>query len=110
MEVDSEPPNPSMAPPQQLQLQGEVGPPNSPEFSCTMVFMGTPISPAPHGSGFGQMVKNLDGTTSYITVASSDRVGRDPSSPPPVGKPVKKKAISGDSDLSVFDILNTFCH
>jgi hypothetical protein len=74
-----------------------------------MVFTGTPISPAPHGSGFDQMVKNLDSSTSYITVASGDSMGRDPpSGPPPVGKPVKKKAISGDSDLSMFDILNIF--
>jgi hypothetical protein len=51
--------------------------------------------------------------TSYFTVASSNRAGRDPppSRPPPVGKPAKKKAITGDSDLSMFNILNTFhCH
>jgi hypothetical protein len=57
------------------------------------------------------MVKNLDGSTTYQTVASSNREGRDPLSwPPPMGKPAKKKAISGDLDLSVFNILNTFHH
>jgi hypothetical protein len=114
MEVDSESPIPSMAPPQH-QLQDETGPSNSPECYPSQVFMGTPISqPNPPGPSTTQ-IQNLDGTVTTLMLASdtlASRAGTLPPHKPSPGKKLPKKVpLPENSDLSVFDILNTFhCH
>ncbi|KAH9979558.1 hypothetical protein BGW80DRAFT_1248867 [Lactifluus volemus] len=102
------PPSLSVAPPQPLtgawlplkplsRPQDEIGPSNSHEFSPSQVFTKTPIS---------QPIQ----TPALDMLAGRAEPSLKPCYFPPGKRLVKKKALSGDDELSVFDILNTFHH
>jgi hypothetical protein len=103
----------STDPPQPTQLQEVAGPSNSPEF-LPLVFTETPFSqptplvthPAPQGAGAT--------TTPMPTMDTLAGGAGHPPSPkffPPGKKLLKKVPLHESSDLSIFDILNTFhCH
>ncbi|KAH9956650.1 hypothetical protein BGW80DRAFT_1466263 [Lactifluus volemus] len=102
------PPSPSVAPPRPLtgtQLlleplsrpQDEIGPSNSHEFSPSRVFTETPVS---------QPIQ----TPALDTLAGGAEPSLEPRYFPPGKRLAKKKALSGDDELSIFDILNTFRH
>ncbi|KAH9960574.1 hypothetical protein BGW80DRAFT_1464183 [Lactifluus volemus] len=101
------PPSPSVAPPRplsgpQLPLeplsrpQNETGPSISHDFLPPQVFTETPISQP-------TQMPTLD------TLASRAEPSLKPHYFPSGKKLAKKKALSGDAKLSIFDILNTFC-
>jgi hypothetical protein len=95
-------------------LLDKSGPSNSPDLYC-QVFMGTPISqPIPHDT-VTTRVKSPGGTMSMLMPALDTLASGAGPSPSyhhfPLGKKLpKKKALSESTDLSMFDILNTFHH
>ncbi|KAH9958165.1 hypothetical protein BGW80DRAFT_1465439 [Lactifluus volemus] len=103
------PPSPSVAPPWPLaetrlplepllRPQDEIGSSNSHEFSPSWVFTETPVS---------QPIQ----TPTLDTLAGGAEPSLKPRYFPPGKRLAKKKALSGDDELSIFDILNTFrCH
>ena len=114
MQLDT--PTPSVAFHLPPGLLNESGPSNSPEFCRDPVFTGTPISqPTPIGPTTTR-TQNPDGmvtvttrTPAMDTLASG--AGTTPLPPrffPPGKKLPKKKALSENADLSIFDILNMF--
>ena len=110
MNVDT--PIPSMAPPQPPGLLDKSGPSNSPEFSPSPVFMGTPISQPIHGpvttswvTPEGHMTTQ---TLSGDTLESGAETPHGPCYIPPGKKLAKKWALMEAKDLSGFDIYNIF--
>ncbi|KAH9967628.1 hypothetical protein BGW80DRAFT_1462140 [Lactifluus volemus] len=94
------PPSPSVAPPRPplkplSRPQDEIGPSNSHEFSPSRVFTETPVS---------QPIQ----TPALDMLAGGAEPSLEPHYFPPGKKLAKKKALSGDDKLSIFDILNTF--
>ncbi|KAH9979293.1 hypothetical protein BGW80DRAFT_1248667 [Lactifluus volemus] len=100
------PPSPSVAPPRPLsgprltleplsRPQDEAGPSSSHEFLPPQVFTETPVSQPSQ-------------TPALDTLAGGAEPSLEPRYFPPGKKLAKKKALSGDAELSVFDILNTF--
>jgi hypothetical protein len=79
------------------------------------VFTGTPISqPNPPGPRT-VWIENLDGSVTMKTLAMDTMAGRAGSPPPPCFFPLgsklpKKRALSENIELSMFDILNIFWH
>ncbi|KAH9952743.1 hypothetical protein BGW80DRAFT_1259880 [Lactifluus volemus] len=94
------PPSPSVAPPRPplkplSRPQDEIGPSNSHEFSPSRVFTETPVS---------QPIQ----TPALDMLAGGAEPSLEPRYFPPGKKLAKKKALSGDDKLFIFDILNTF--
>ena len=112
MDMDFDNPVPSTANPQPQQaMRFNLGPANSPEF-LPPVFTGTPIS-QPTPSPVTTHIVNADRSVT-ITMLTMDTLASGAETTPshryfPPGKKLApKKALPGDSEISVFDILNTF--
>jgi len=131
--MDVEPTVPATDAPQVPQPQEPAGPANSPEFYPDWVFTGTPTSQLlpgqtservlpdrtkvvewrnPDGS-LSSIWENPDGKKSLLTL-TTDTAASGAETPyctfSPRPKLVKKKALPGDSELSIFDIINIFRH
>jgi hypothetical protein len=88
-----------------------LGPANSPEF-LPLVFTGTPVS-QPTPNPVTTHVVNADETVITTMLAIDTLASGAETTPsrryfPPGKKLVLKKALPGDSEISIFNILNTF--
>jgi hypothetical protein len=116
-DMDLDTPIPSMAPPQLLQLQDESGASNSPKFYPQRVFTGTPLPLTTLTAGLPADTAMASGVSTAEWLAAHREMWEEvnqafPGNPPypiKVGPP-KKKALPENTELSVFNILNTFHH
>jgi hypothetical protein len=115
--MDLNTPIPSMAPPQPLQLQDESGPSNSPKFYLRRVFMGTPLPSTtptvglPADTATASRVSTAEWLDAHQEVWEGVNRAFQGNPPYPVrAGPPKKKALSENTELSIFDILNIFQH
>jgi hypothetical protein len=95
-------------------LLDEPGPSQLPQI-LPLVFMGTPISQPTSLGPKTIQIKNSDNTVTTQTLTMDTLAGRagTPPSPHyfPLGKKLpKKRALSENMELSMFDILNIFQH